>query len=137
MADGDRICGVRPRAFCSERLLMATLLVTRWCWWIATGLFLGAALCGVTDQNMAMVAGGAVGTWWFSTLNLLPDKIFLKRMRHAAQHRPGHLHPGPGGRTADTQPWDHLDRSGRHPGRSPDAGTGLTGATRLEIYRAW
>lgn len=58
---------------------MSGITVARWCWWITTGLCAGMALCGLAYEDSAYLVGGAVGTWWFSTLCLLPDSVFWKR----------------------------------------------------------
>lgn len=58
---------------------MSLITGARWFWWIMTGLCLGQAVCGLTYRDNAHLIGGAVGTWWFSTLCLLPDSVFWKR----------------------------------------------------------
>lgn len=60
---------------------MSTLIVIRWFWWILTGLSLGMALCGIYDRSSAVMAGGILGTAWFTGCALSPDRLWLKKQR--------------------------------------------------------
>ena len=39
------------------------------------------ALCGVYDIYLPVMAGGALGTLWFTGLALAPDRLYLKRQK--------------------------------------------------------
>lgn len=62
--------------------VMANLMSTaRWLWWILTGLCFGMALCGFLYREVPYFIGGMFGVCYFTTLNLLPDRVFWKRAK--------------------------------------------------------
>lgn len=95
---------------------MIAVFCARVFWWICTGLCLGMALCGFLYADNAYLIGGGFGIWWFSTLCLLPDAVYLKRRKaiHASvagRDRVRHLvrHPAVGSGGTQDATYHHGD----------------------------